>query len=193
MKASGPTSRCALALYTMALGLLSVIFREFSRMGRLGHGELKPDIIVTVAASPRARSATGHHGDVSVIMRQCSAIQWSPALRRNAVATMSRRLARAVNRSRRCMYTPAISDCSSCIPREGHLPDLSYAPPAEDRARARLAHRRSRPDGTDPILVEGPRATTSFPRCKSLDSESVHRQPGKARSTQPNSNDVLRK
>ena len=133
----------------MARALLGSV-REFSRSGRVHMANSKQLSSGTVAAEPEpiASRLVGHRARHH---RHAARFHGARRLRRNA---RQRRLAawpRAVKPI--ASVLSAARDIGMLVvhTREGHLPDLSDAPPAKiERGAPSLAHRRSRADGTDP-------------------------------------------
>ena len=130
----------------MACALLD-LSREFSRSGRVRHGELKqcqarqPSRSRSSSTGPRPRFSSS----------TCSAISWSRAVSAKRSATTSRQLARAVK------PIAAVLDAARDDRHAGHPhprgPSARSVRRAAGQGRARravLAHRRSRADGAHP-------------------------------------------
>src|SRR6202165_2709583 len=142
------TSRCAIALYTMAWALLSS-FREFSRVGRVRHGELNAVIQRHSRRGARAdRSRLVDHG--ACHHRHAARFHGARRLWRNAGQRCLAACVRGEADRGGAGRSPRYRDARRPYPRGPFARSVRRAA-GEDRARrAVVTHRRSRPDGTDP-------------------------------------------
>src|SRR3954452_21478958 len=189
MTGDSPKGHPQSALYTMAWALLSAL-REFSGSGRQVVASAKYPSSGTVAAEPSPIdldwSAT------ALLMIDMQRVLMAPGGFGETLGNAVSQLARAVEPIAAVLKAARDSGMLVVHTREGHLPDLSDAPPAKIE-RGAPSLRIGDPGPMGRILVRGEPGHDIIPELYPLDGEIVIDKPGKGAFYATELGDILQK
>ena len=168
---------------------LAWLFREFSRSGRVGHGELK-------AVHRHGRRGAGADRArlvaTALLIIDMQRDFMEPGGFGETLGNDVSQLARAVKPIAAVLEAARDTGMLVVHTREGHLPDLSDAPPAKVE-RGAPSLRIGDPGPMGRILIRGEAGHDIIPELYPLDSEIVIDKPGKGAFYATELGDVLQK